>query len=92
MAPTGGTRREAVVEAHNHPAEVDLVLELGAGEVWAVEIKRGPVPKVSRGFRAACEDVMPDRKLVVHGGDESYPLRDGVEAASLAGICGELGS
>ena len=23
---------------------------------------------------------MPDRRVVVHGADESYPLRDGVEA------------
>lgn len=27
---------------------------------------------------------------IVHGGDESYPLRDGVEAVSMGGICGEL--
>ena len=71
-------------------AEIDLVLELGAGEVWAIEIKSSSVPKVSRGFRIACEDVMPSRKLVVHGGDESYPLRGGVEAVSLGGICREL--
>lgn len=72
-------------------AEIDLVLELGAGEVWAVGIKRSSAPKASRGFHIACEDVKPDRKLVVHGGDESYPLRDGVEAVGLGGICGELG-
>ncbi len=71
-------------------AEIDLVLELGAGEVWAIEIKRGSVPKVSRGFRIACEDVGPDRKVVVHGGDESNSLGGGVEAVSLGGICGEL--
>ncbi|MYB97855.1 MAG: ATP-binding protein [Gemmatimonadetes bacterium] len=72
-------------------AEIDLVLELGAGEVWAIEIKRSSVPKVSRGFHTACEDVRPDRKVVVHGGDESYSLGGGVEGASLQRICGELG-
>ena len=71
-------------------AEIDLVLELGAGEVWAIAVERSSVPRVSRGFRTACEDVMPDRKVVVHGGDESYPLGGGVEAVSLGGICGEL--
>ena len=30
-------------------AEVDLVLELGGGEVWAIAVERGSVPKVSRG-------------------------------------------
>ena len=64
-------------------AEIDLVLELGAGEVWAIEIKRSSVPKISRGFHTACKDVKPNRKLVVHGGDESYPVRGGVEAVSL---------
>ena len=71
-------------------AEIDLVLELGGGEVWAVEIKRSSAPKVSRGFHTACDDVKPDRRLVVHGGDESYPLRDGIEAVALRDICGEL--
>lgn len=58
--------------------------------MWAIEIKRSSAPKVSRGFHTACEDVGPDRKVVVHGGDESYPLRGGVEAVSLGDVCGEL--
>ncbi len=62
----------------------------GGGETWAVEIKRSTVPSVSRGFRNACDDVKPTRRLVVHGGDESYPLR-GVEAMSLGDMCGEAG-
>ena len=73
-------------------AEIDLVLELGAGEVWAVEIKRSTAPKVSRGFHLACDDVKPQRRLVVHGGDASYPLRDDIEAVTLRDICDELGS
>ncbi|MCY3808608.1 MAG: ATP-binding protein [Gemmatimonadetes bacterium] len=72
-------------------AEIDLILDMGGGEVWAVEIKRSTAPRVSRGFRSACEDVGPTRRLVVHGGDESYPLRDGVEAVSLEDMCGEVG-
>jgi len=72
-------------------AEIDLILDMGGGEMWAVEIKRSTAPRVSRGFRSACEDVEPTRRLVVHGGDESYPLRDGVEAVSLADACGEVG-
>ena len=71
-------------------AESDLVLELGGGEVWALEIKRSSAPRVSRGFHTACEDVKPTRRLVVHGGDESYPLREGVEAVTVKDICEEL--
>ena len=72
-------------------AEIDLILDMGGGEIWAVEIKRSTVPSVSRGFRSACDDVRPTRRIVVHGGDESYPLRGGVEAMSLGDMCGEVG-
>ncbi len=71
-------------------AEIDLILEMGGGETWAVEIKRSTAPSVSRGFRSACQDLQPTRQLVVHGGDESYALRGGVEAVSLEDMCGEV--
>ena len=71
-------------------AEVDLVLELGGGELWAVDIKRSSAPKVSRGFHSACADLEPKRKLVVHAGDESFPLRRDVEAVTVEHICREL--
>ena len=31
-----------------------------------------------------CSDVQATRKLVVHAGDESYPIGDGIEAVTLA--------
>ncbi|MCF6300167.1 MAG: ATP-binding protein, partial [Proteobacteria bacterium] len=31
-------------------AEIDLVIDLGGGELWAVEIKRSTAPKLSKGF------------------------------------------
>ena len=71
-------------------AEIDLILDMGGGETWAVEIKRSTAPSISRGFRSACQDLEPTRRLVVHGGDESYPLRGGVEAISLEDMCGEV--
>ena len=67
-------------------AEVDLVVDMGAGEIWAVEIKRSTAPSVSKGFYSACEDLKPKRKLVVHGGDESFPLARDVEAVALSRI------
>ena len=69
-------------------AEIDLVVDRGAGEVWAVEIKRSTAPSVSRGFYSACEDLKPTRKLVVHAGDESFPIARGVEAVALSRIAG----
>ena len=69
-------------------AEIDLVVDMGAGEIWAMEIKRSTAPSVSRGFHSACEDLKPKRKLVVHGGDESFPLAKDVEAVALSRIAG----
>ena len=71
-------------------AEVDLVVDRGAGEIWALEIKRSTAPSVSRGFHAACEDLKPKRKLVVHAGDESFPLSRDVEAVALPDVAALL--
>jgi predicted AAA+ superfamily ATPase len=64
-------------------AEIDLVINLGNEELWAVEIKRGTVPTISKGFYSACEDLKPTKKVVVHGGDDSFPLSKEVYALSL---------
>jgi predicted AAA+ superfamily ATPase len=64
-------------------AEIDLVLEVRAGELWAIEIKRGHVPKLERGFHSAKEDLQPARSLVVYAGSERYPLGPGIEAIGV---------
>jgi predicted AAA+ superfamily ATPase len=64
-------------------AEIDLVLELSGGERWAIEIKRGLVPKPEKGFYHACEDLQPTRAFVVYCGDERYPIAENIEAINL---------
>ena len=72
-------------------AEIDLLLKLpGHRKPWAIEIKRGLAPKLERGFRLACEAVRPERRLVVYGGVERFPLAEEVETVSLIGLCEEL--
>lgn len=73
-------------------AEVDLVVDAGAGELWAIEIKRGTVPSVSKGFYSACEDLHPTRKFLVHGGEGHFPLGEKIEAISINGIISEIGT
>jgi uncharacterized protein len=73
-------------------AEVDVLLSLPSGELWALEVKRGLQPKVERGFYAACEDLQPARKLVVYPGTEAFPMAHGVKAVPLADLCGTLSS
>ena len=70
--------------------EIDLVLELPDGRLWAIEIKRTTAPTLSRGLRQACDDIKPDRAFIVYGGDERYPKGGGVEVISLRGMAEEL--
>lgn len=88
-AAAGGT--DAYFFRTSAGAEIDLLLKLpGHSKPWAIEIKRGLAPKIERGFHLACESVRPERRLVVYGGVERFPLADGIEAVSLGDLCREL--
>ena len=71
-------------------AEVDLVIDLGPGNLMAVEIRRSRAPSVSKGFHSACEDLEPEQRLVVHAGEGSLPLPGAIEAVSVEGILARL--
>ncbi len=72
-------------------AEMDLVLELGArAGRWAIEIKRGLAPTLSKGFHNAREDLAPRKTFVVYSGTERYPLAEGVEAIGHVTMAQEL--
>ncbi len=64
-------------------AEIDLVLDLPAGERWAIEVKRGLTARLERGFHLACEDLQPARRFVVYAGDERFPVGAHVEAIGV---------
>ena len=83
-------RTEACFYRTASGVEIDLVLELPGDRVWAVEIKRGLAPAVSRGLRVAIEDVQPHRAFIVHGGEDRYPKGDGVEAVGLRELADDL--
>jgi uncharacterized protein len=70
--------------------EIDLVLELPGNRLWAVEIKRGLVPKVEPGLRVAMGDLRPERTFLVYAGDDRYPKGEGLEAIGLADLAREL--
>jgi predicted AAA+ superfamily ATPase len=71
-------------------AEIDLVLELPGGRLWAIEIKRGLAPKLQKGFHHAREDLKPERSFVVYSGTERYPLSEGVVAIGLSQVSATL--
>ena len=73
-------------------AEIDLLLDLPGkhGGRWAIEIKRGLAASVDKGFYFACDDVKPDRKYVVYGGTDSYPLAEDITAIGLRDLMTKL--
>ena len=38
------------------------------------KIKLTSAPTLGKGFHLGCEDLGPTRRIVVHGGDQSFPL------------------
>jgi predicted AAA+ superfamily ATPase len=71
-------------------AEIDLLLQLPAGDLWAIEIKRGRAPKLDRGFRNALQDLHPTRAYIVYSGEDRYPVAEGVEAIGAADLAALL--
>lgn len=64
-------------------AEIDLIIKTPSAGVWALEIKFGRAPKISRHFSRTCDDAGASEKFVVYGGDDEYPVKDGVTVISL---------
>lgn len=71
-------------------AELDLVLRLPAGDVWAIEVKRTTAPKVSRGFHLAADDIRAARRMLVYAGARDIPAGDGLRAMPLAAAVEQL--
>jgi len=64
-------------------AEIDLVLEFGVNERWAIEIKKGTSLSLGRGFHEACEDIKPQKKFVIYAGKDRFPLPHDITAIAL---------
>ena len=73
-------------------AEIDLVLKLPQGRIWAIEIKRTTSPKVSRGFHTAAEELDATKRILVYADDKDVPGQGGVRAMPLMGALARLGS
>ncbi len=71
-------------------AEIDVVIRLGDGGLWAIEIKRSLSTGIGRGFRLACADIEPVHSFVAHAGDDRYPVAAGVEAIGVRALATAL--
>ena len=89
VAPDG---TEAHYYRTSNGTEVDLVLTLPNGKLWAIEIKRSSAPKVERGFHSACADLKPNKRFVVYPGEERFSLDDETDAISVSTLAKALQS
>lgn len=71
-------------------AEIDLVIQHGNGENWAIEIKRSLTAKASSGFHSACKDIAAARAFVIHAGEDRFRVSAAVEGIGLRELAMEL--
>ncbi|MBW2317386.1 MAG: ATP-binding protein [Deltaproteobacteria bacterium] len=70
-------------------AEIDLILRKGR-QTLVFELKSSTVPRVSKGFWNALDDISPDEAYVVAPVKESYPMKGGVTVSPLQEITSRL--
>ena len=81
-------------EAHYHRTsngtEVDLLLTLPNGKLWAIEIKRSSAPKIEHSFHSACTDLKPHKRFIVYSGSEHLPLDNATDAINVVELAETL--
>jgi predicted AAA+ superfamily ATPase len=71
-------------------AEIDLLLEFGVNDYWAIEIKAGRTPKPPRGFHIASQDIQANRKFLVYSGEDRFSAGQETTVLSLNHFIEEL--
>ena len=67
------------------------MLSFPDGGLWAVEIERSLTPRLQKGFRSACADLVPERRFVVYPGTVAYAVGREVQAVPLGDLARLLG-
>ena len=47
-------------------AEIDLMLDVPGRGTWAIDVTRASLPRPTRGFTLACEDLEPESRYIVY--------------------------
>ena len=85
----GVTRDECYFWGTQAGAELDLFVVRGTRRL-GFEFKRTVSPSVTKSMHIAREDLRLSSLDVVHAGEETFPLRDGIRALSLKRILTDL--
>jgi predicted AAA+ superfamily ATPase len=90
LIAVAGDRRTPYYFRTEDGAEVDLLFERGGNVEMTIEIKRSTAPAVTKGFRLANETLKPRAAYLLHGGDESWPIENGITATSLGHLMARI--
>ncbi|URF49314.1 ATP-binding protein (plasmid) [Dinoroseobacter shibae] len=71
-------------------AEIDLILKLPGGALWAIEVKRTTSPKVTRGFHIAADDLDVAERILVYAETREVPGQGGLRAMPLSAAIDRL--
>jgi hypothetical protein len=85
----GAESRDCFFWATHAGAEIDLVWIRGRRR-WGFEFKRTASPALTRSLMTARETLGLQRTFVVHAGDRSFPLHEGVTAIAAARLLEDL--
>lgn len=75
-------QEEAFFWATHAGAELDLLV-VARGKRYGFEVKRTVAPGVTKSMKIAMEDLKLDRLDVVHAGEGTFPLSQGIRALAL---------
>jgi hypothetical protein len=81
----GARQEECFFWAAHSGAELDLLVVRGNRRI-GVEIKRTTAPRTTRSLHAARESLRLDQVFVVHAGDLSFPLSEGIRAVAFVNL------
>ena len=73
-------------------AEIDLVIKFSSSRIWAVEIKHGIAPKLSKNYSQICTDIGATERYIIYGGDDEFPISGDVKVISLSNFMQRLRS
>ena len=70
-------------------SEIDLLIQFPS-KIWAVEIKYGLAPKVSKNFHITCQEIKASHRYIIYGGDDEFPIKNNIKVISLGRFMNEL--
>lgn len=85
----GASDDECFFWATHAGAELDLLVVRGNRRL-GFEFKRTEAPKLTPSMRVASKDLHLDRVYVIHAGEHTFPLAEGIEALALRRVYDDL--